>query len=450
MQKVFKFIFYSSLILLSHCSFDNKTGIWNEQNSADEKKKNEVINTNLEDVFVKNKNYKAEKSVNSNYLFNIEEPIKSKNWNFLFQNISNNLAHIYYYDKKKLLLVSKKLSKNIKKSHIFIEDGNIIYSDSKGNIFVYSSKLNNKIFSFNFYKKKYKKSNIRVYLAVKDNIIYAADNLGFTYALDYKLKKLVWAKELGIPFRSNIMVHNNQMFVANQDNNIYSFNAINGTVNWNFATDTTRLKASFENNIIVDSKNNNVLFLNASGILYSINYTRKVINWIINLQRSSVSIENEIYDGKPISLNNDKIVVSGLNNLYSFNSFTGQQMWKQPVVSAAKVLQTENNIFLITNENLLICLDSVNGDIVWSQNIFRNLNPKKYNIRKTGKFRSIFLVNYKVFLFSDNGYLLSYDYKNGSVKSIHKILKKGLHSDPIFSDGFMFVVDGKKRLLKFE
>ena len=100
MQKVFKFIFYSSLIFLSHCSFDNKTGIWNEQNSADEKKKNEVINTNLEDVFVKNKNYKAEKSVNSNYLFNIEEPIKSKNWNFLFQNISNNLAHIYYYDKK--------------------------------------------------------------------------------------------------------------------------------------------------------------------------------------------------------------------------------------------------------------------------------------------------------------------------------------------------------------
>ena len=110
------------------------------------KKKNEVINTNLEDVFVKNKNYKAEKSVNSNYLFNIEEPIKNKNWNFLFQNISNNLAHIYYYDKKKLLLVSKKLSKNIKKSRIFIEDDNIIYSDSMGNIFVYSSSLNNKIF----------------------------------------------------------------------------------------------------------------------------------------------------------------------------------------------------------------------------------------------------------------------------------------------------------------
>ena len=65
-------------------------------------------------------------------------------------------------------------------------------------------------------------------------------------------------------------------------------------------------------------------------------------------------------------------------------------------------------------------------------------------------FRSIFLVNYKVFLFSDNGYLFSYDYKNGSVKSIHKILKKGLDSDPIFSDGFMFVVDGKKKLLKFE
>jgi|TARA_B100001093_G_scaffold511690_1_gene580114 outer membrane protein assembly factor BamB len=449
MEKVLKFTVYILLILISHCSFDNKSGIWNSQNSKNDKK-NEVTNTKLEDVFVKNKSYKSEKNVDSNYLFNIEEPIRNKNWKFIFQNTSNNLSHVYYHDKMQLLLVSKKLSKNIKKPNMFIEDDNIIYSDNKGNIFVYSSKLNIKVFSFNFYKKKYKKSNIKIYLAIKDNIIYAADNLGYTYALDFKLKKLLWAKELGIPFRSNIMLHNNQMFVANQDNNIYSLNTINGSTNWNFATDSTRLKASFENSIIVDDKNNNVFFLNASGILYSINYNRKVINWIINLQRSNISVENEIYEGQPISLKKDKIVVTGLNNLYSFNSLTGQQIWKQPVTSSAKVLQTENNIFLISNENLLICLDSVNGNIVWSQNIFRNLNSKKYNLKRTGQFRSIFLVNYKIFLFSDNGYLLSFDYKNGSIKSVHKISKKGLDSYPIFSDGFMFVVDNKKRLLKFE
>ena len=350
MEKVLKFTVYILLILISHCSFDNKSGIWNSQNSKNDKK-NEVTNTKLEDVFVKNKSYKSEKNVDSNYLFNIEEPI---------QNTSNNLSHVYYHDKMQLLLVSKKLSKNIKKPNMFIEDDNIIYSDNKGNIFVYSSKLNIKVFSFNFYKKKYKKSNIKIYLAIKDNIIYAADNLGYTYALDFKLKKLLWAKELGIPFRSNIMLHNNQMFVANQDNNIYSLNTINGSTNWNFATDSTRLKASFENSIIVDDKNNNVFFLNASGILYSINYNRKVINWIINLQRSNISVENEIYEGQPISLKKDKIVVTGLNNVYSFNSLTGQQIWKQPVTSSAKVLQTENNIFLISNENLLICLDSVN------------------------------------------------------------------------------------------
>ena len=102
MEKVLKFTVYILLILISHCSFDNKSGIWNSQNSKNDKK-NEVTNTKLEDVFVKNKSYKSEKNVDSNYLFNIEEPIRNKNWKFIFQNTSNNLSHVYYHDKMQLL-----------------------------------------------------------------------------------------------------------------------------------------------------------------------------------------------------------------------------------------------------------------------------------------------------------------------------------------------------------
>ena len=88
--------------------------------------------------------------------------------------------------------------------HILFSDNNIITSDIKGNIIVFSVKENKKIFRYNFYKKKYRKNNKVLNLAVENNTIYISDNLGFIYALDIEERKILWAKNYKIPFRSNI------------------------------------------------------------------------------------------------------------------------------------------------------------------------------------------------------------------------------------------------------
>ena len=40
--------------------------------------------------------------------------------------------------------------------------------------------------------------------SIYKNNIYIADNLGYLYSIDYKNQKLLWAKNYGIPFRSNL------------------------------------------------------------------------------------------------------------------------------------------------------------------------------------------------------------------------------------------------------
>ena len=55
----------------------------------------------------------------------------------------------------------------------------------------------------------------------------------------------------------------------------------------------------------------------------------------------------------------------------------------------------------------------------------------------------------KVFLFSKEGYLLTFDYKNGEIESVNRILKSGLGNDPIFANGYLYSLDNNNRLFQF-
>ena len=78
---------------------------------------------------------------------------------------------------------SKKLSRNKTKNRTLYENKNVLLSDDKGNITVYSTKSQKIIFKYNFYKKKYKKIKKDLNFIVENNIVYIGDNLGYLYAL---------------------------------------------------------------------------------------------------------------------------------------------------------------------------------------------------------------------------------------------------------------------------
>ena len=84
------------------------------------------------------------------------------------------------------------------------DGNNLLLTDDKGNIIVYSSENKKVIFKYNFYKKKYKKIKKILSTIIENNIIFVSDNLGYIYAIDYNSQRLIWAHNYKIPFRSNI------------------------------------------------------------------------------------------------------------------------------------------------------------------------------------------------------------------------------------------------------
>jgi len=96
----------------------------------------------------------------------------------------------------------------------------------------------------------------------------------------------------------------------------------------------------------------------------------------------------------------------------------------------------------------LICLDNSNGDVVWSKNIIRNIENKK--IRNKFNYVVDFkIVNGEINVYSNKGYLLIFNPKNGNLKSSNRLSKNGISSEIFFLDDKMLFVDTKNKLLKF-
>ena len=339
------------------------------------------------------------------------------------------------------------LDKSLTRKIIFYNNKLISY-DQKGRIFVYSLNLKKITFKFNFYKKKFKNHKKEIYLLINKNILYAADNLGYLYALNLNNNTILWAKNYGIPFRSNLKFANAQLFLANQDNVIYSIDPKTGNKNWEFATSLTFLKSDFENNFALDPINKNIFFLNTSGELYSLSYTNQKINWIINFKNRSLAGDTDLFLSKAISVKNTNLIISLEKAILSFDVMTGARNWSFSAEPIFKPIITANYTYVVLKNNLLICLNNKDGKIVWSKNIFQLITNKKFK-NKFESFIDFKIINSEISIFSRQGYLLTLNPKNGNLESLNRINKKGIASEIYFIDKNMFFVDKTNRLLKF-
>ena len=436
-------LFYVLIILLvfQNCSFDNKTGIWENNNipkeSNDLFKEFKKVSTS-EDVF--NEIIPFTK----NYKFRSLPPTKNLSWKDIFFQNNNNLINFEYNNSNNIIFKSKKLTRSKVNKDILFENGNLIISDESGNIIVYSIKKKKIIAKYNFYKKKYKKIKKRLNLYVENSTIYVSDNIGYLYSFNYLNKKINWAQNIKIPFSSNLKIISNKILTSDQNNNLYFFDKGNGQNLKLIPTETVTLKNKFQNNLSITS-NNDLLFLNSYGSLYSINLDIMDINWFINLNQSLDLSKTNLFSGSKIINNDLNIVVSSNNNSYIVDSITGSIISKFNFSSIVKPIIQDNVVFFITRNNLLISINLRNNEIIYSLNINQQvakfLNTRKKNL----KFKNFMLLNNELFIFLENSYVLNLNI-NGELKKVYKLPSK-IYTSPIIIDNSILYLNLKNRLI---
>lgn len=436
-------LFYSIIILfiLSSCSFDDKTGIWKNENLTQNDNDNDSLFNDFKKISSTKKIFDTIINLDKKFIFNLSNIIKNDHWKDSFYSDSNNFDNFKYNNNNQLILKSKKITKYEPNKQLLYYKNNIILNDRRGNIIIYSINKNKLISKFNFYKKRYKKLKKSINLIIENNILFVADNLGYIYAYDLQTNSLLWAKNFKIPFKSNLKVYGDMVIVANIKNNVFFLKKNNGETIKSIQTEETRVTNQFVNNFSITK--DNLLFLNSFGSLYSINLNTKKINWFLNLNQSLDLKTDNLFNGNQIVNYNDKIVVSSNNFLYLIDSQTGSILRNKNFSSSIKPIINNEYIFLITKNNYLISTRLHDAEIIYSYNLKDQLSEYLKPKNKL-EIHNFFVANNKLLIFINRKYLAFLNI-NGQIENITKLPFK-IKSNPIFINGSIIYLDNNNKI----
>ena len=428
------------IILLHSCSFDNKSGIWQNENSITDDTNDSF--KEFKKLAIISEPFNEKIKIKDNFKFEIPKLIDVKEWNDVFYSDNNNLLNFKYSDQNKQNFKSKKITKKKIRNYKLSEDNNIIFSDLKGNIFIFSLIEKKLINRFNFYKKRFKNIEKKINLVVDNGIIYASDNIGFLYAIDYKKNKVIWAKNYKIPFRSNLKIFQDKLLASNQNNNLYFLNKYSGDIINQIPTEETIVKNKFINNLSLN--NNYIFFLNTYGSLYAVDKKNMQIKWFVNLNQSLDINPSNLFFGNQIVNDNKKIIISSKQFTFIVEAETGMIISKKNFSSIIKPIIIDQYFFSISKNNFLIVTNMNNGDILYSLDINHEIANHLNSKKKEVQIKSMMLVNNKIFVFLKNSFLLKFEL-NGNLLNITKLPNK-MNTSPIFINGLMVYFDFKNRL----
>ena len=432
------------LILINNCSFDDKTGIWkNEKNLSDEKDINafkDFRNINLSEDKYFDQIIKSDKNFN----FILGTPKSTQEWNDEYFGKNNVFPNVLYNNNDNILK-GKKLSRSELSRNILFKNNLLIASDIKGNLIVYSVDRKKILHKYNFYKKRYRSINKKMKMTIFEENLYISDNIGFLYAYDFKLNKIIWAKRFPVPFRSNIKINNKKLYIANENNSLFIINSKDGNIIRKIPTEEVLIKNKYMNNLSMDNKN--LFYLNTFGTLYSLNQENLRLNWFININPSLTGSLNDLFTSREIKIYRNNLIVLSDNGLQVINSLNGSTKYIIPINSDISPLVYSNYIFAVSKNNLLIALESNSGNIIYSYKIDQKIAQfLKTDKKDKIKIQHIRIINNKIFLFLKNSYVIKFSV-NGKIEDLYKLPSK-IYSKPIFINNSMIYLNKGKKLIK--
>ena len=447
-QKIIYLFFFLIFTLIAGCSFDDKTGIWSgtqkekKRLSEIEKEQKKIID--IVKLYSSEDLYKDELQAVKNIV--LSEPKKNSSWKMSGMNLQNFFGHIYISGVENIFL-KKKIGKN--KFSIFknlssplVFDNNIIFADDTGTIFSVDQrgKIN---WKKNIYKKTYKKVYKNLTFSIYKNNIYIADNIGFIYKINFTNGEVVWIKNHGIPFRSNIKIFKDKIFLINQDNRLLCLNVEKGSLVWDVRSVSSFIKSQSFLSLAI-SKNEDLVILNSSGDLVKIKSDNGKIYWTLSALGSFFAHDTDFFRSSNVVLVDNDIIFSTSTTTFSFNLITGQYNWESEIGSINTPIIDGNNIFLVTVNGYFVNLNRKNGKVIWSTNILKILKKKKQFTKIAG----YILGSNKVYAVTQNGYLIICSANSGQVESFKKI-GDTINSNPIISNGSLYVLAENSKIIGF-
>lgn len=380
-------LIYLLLLFIISCS-SNKDSKVNLESFINQGKKITIVNS--ENILKK-----EIKSINQ---LNIKNNSVYRSWNQKNYNNSNNI-------KSSFVEVTKK-NKSMFGDFISMISYNdkIITIDKKSNVEFFSLDLK-KLSAFKIYKKKiYKNYNIHFNLIAYKNKLLISDNVGNIHCYNLENLKLVWKQNLGVPFKSNIKIYKNKLYLVNSNSKIFSIDVSTGKIYWSFETASKNIKGKGAYQIAIND--NKLYFTNDNAEIYCLDLEKNTLKWSLVFETKNYINKPLTFESSPIVIDNKNIFLStNYGFLYSMNAESGSVNWSKAIPSTNKIL-IQNNYIILTTDNRFIVMNKSNGKLIYNQKIKVSKNDQNIN------FTDLLIGKNQILFFAEQGRIVSYNLNN--------------------------------------
>ena len=272
------------------------------------------LNQNLKEIWKINNYNKKEKKLNPIlYFAQIDNNLI----------VNDNLSKLYSVDLNTGKILWSKYSNSSFNSDIKVFKDNFYTIDFDNVIRAISSKNGNEIWNFQT-ENSFIKSEKKLSIVIKDEIIFFINNLGDVTALDVYNGSLVWQTPTQTNTiyqnafsleNSDLVFENNTIYFSNNKNEFYSIDARTGAVKWAQSINSS-LRPTIIENLIFTVSNEGYLFIIDDPTGNIIRITDVLKNFKDKLEIKPVGFihaKNKVY----VSLSNGRLV--------TINSSTGIQ-----------------------------------------------------------------------------------------------------------------------------
>ena len=442
------FIILIAYSLLSSCSFDSKTGIWDglkdEKRKVSDLEDEQSILLNTEKIY-SSKNIIYDEIISDKAIV-LSNPKNNISWKMSNLNEQNFKGNIYLSGTNKIFLKKKvgkkKFSFSKPMTSPVIGNNYIVLADDTGTIFNISK--NGKVnWKKNIYKKIYKKIYKNLSLSIYENSLFVSDNIGFVYSINIESGEILWIKNHGIPIKSKIKIFDNKIYLINQDNRIICLDTSSGTKVWDVRTVSSLIKSQSFSPLGI-SKIGDLFVINTSGDLIKISTLTGKLSWSLNVTPSLFAHDKDFFKSSDIVIEDENVYFSTVTSLFSYNTNTAYMNWKVDINSTSTPIIDGNNVFLISDNGFFVNIDKSSGKIIWRTDILKVLKEKKRSTTISG----FILGSGRIYATTSNGYLITSSASSGKAESFIKI-GDNINIAPIITNGSLYVLTESSRLFGF-
>ncbi|HTZ38140.1 MAG TPA: PQQ-binding-like beta-propeller repeat protein [Stellaceae bacterium] len=211
-----------------------------------------------------------------------------------------------------------------------------------------------------------------------NNRLYVATGYAELVMLDPNDGNIVWRKPVSAPVHAAPTVVDNRIFVVTVDNELIALSAADGQRQWSH--NGIPEAASLLGDASPAVEGEIVVVAYSSGELFALEVQNGRSLWSENLASGrnvdAVSAMADIH-GRPVIDRGRVFAVSHSGRMMAIDLRTGNHVWEQDLASSHQPWCAGDFIFVLANDNEVVCLTRDEGKIRWAVPLPNFENPEK-------------------------------------------------------------------------